>query len=111
MSDVNETARKVAGQLPLDEISVRQLRVDANAPPVRIVDWPSGFACWIRDDEQDARKLAIDAFRQWVAAPPRATFRARAALALRGKNLACWCAEGAPCHADVLLDLANGASP
>lgn len=26
---------------------------------------------------------------------------------LRGKNLACWCAPGALCHADVLLDLAN----
>jgi hypothetical protein len=26
---------------------------------------------------------------------------------LRGKNLACWCKEGTPCHADVLLDLAN----
>lgn len=26
---------------------------------------------------------------------------------LRGKNLACWCPLGAPCHADVLLALAN----
>lgn len=26
---------------------------------------------------------------------------------LRGKNLACWCAPGAPCHADVLLIVAN----
>ena len=26
---------------------------------------------------------------------------------LRGKNLACWCAPGAPCHADVLLEIAN----
>jgi hypothetical protein len=26
---------------------------------------------------------------------------------LRGKNLACWCKEGDPCHADVLLELAN----
>jgi hypothetical protein len=26
---------------------------------------------------------------------------------LRGKNLACWCPEGQPCHADVLLELAN----
>lgn len=26
---------------------------------------------------------------------------------LRGKNLACWCKPGEPCHADVLLDLAN----
>ncbi|MDX0178660.1 DUF4326 domain-containing protein [Sinorhizobium meliloti] len=26
---------------------------------------------------------------------------------LRGKNLACWCRPGAPCHADVLLQVAN----
>jgi hypothetical protein len=26
---------------------------------------------------------------------------------LRGKNLACWCKPGAPCHADVLLEFAN----
>jgi hypothetical protein len=26
---------------------------------------------------------------------------------LKGKNLACWCREGTPCHADVLIDLAN----
>jgi hypothetical protein len=28
---------------------------------------------------------------------------------LRGKNVACWCKPGAPCHADVLLELANAA--
>lgn len=26
---------------------------------------------------------------------------------LRGRNLACWCRLGSPCHADVLLELAN----
>ena len=26
---------------------------------------------------------------------------------LRGKDLACWCPEGSPCHADILLRLAN----
>lgn len=26
---------------------------------------------------------------------------------LRGKDLACWCALDKPCHADVLLELAN----
>lgn len=26
---------------------------------------------------------------------------------LRGKDLACWCRIGTPCHADVLLELAN----
>ena len=29
---------------------------------------------------------------------------------LRGKNLACWCKLGEPCHADVLLELANPAA-
>lgn len=27
---------------------------------------------------------------------------------LRGKNLACWCAPFEHCHADVLLEVANG---
>ena len=26
---------------------------------------------------------------------------------LRGKNLACWCPHSEPCHADVLIELAN----
>jgi hypothetical protein len=26
---------------------------------------------------------------------------------LRGKNLACWCKPGTPCHADTLLEIAN----
>lgn len=30
---------------------------------------------------------------------------------LRGKNLACWCPPGQPCHADVLLDIANREEP
>lgn len=30
-----------------------------------------------------------------------------APIDLRGKNLACWCAPDAPCHADVLLEISN----
>ena len=30
---------------------------------------------------------------------------------LRGKSLACWCKPGEPCHADVLLELANAPPP
>jgi hypothetical protein len=26
---------------------------------------------------------------------------------LKGKNLSCWCSEDLPCHADVLLEVAN----
>ncbi len=37
--------------------------------------------------------------------PPFALANMRSELA--GKNLACWCPLGEPCHADVLLRLAN----
>lgn len=30
---------------------------------------------------------------------------------IRGKNLACWCKPGDPCHADVLLEFANRKEP
>lgn len=30
---------------------------------------------------------------------------------LGGRDLVCWCKEGAQCHADVLLDLANPPAP
>lgn len=43
-----------------------------------------------------------------VARPAGATDAIDAMLlALRGKDLACWCPLDQPCHADVLLDLAN----
>jgi hypothetical protein len=35
------------------------------------------------------------------------TFDRNDLRSLRGKNLACWCALDVPCHADVLLKLAN----
>lgn len=27
---------------------------------------------------------------------------------LKGRHLACWCKLGTPCHADVLIEVANG---
>ncbi|MDP3740325.1 MAG: DUF4326 domain-containing protein [Hyphomonadaceae bacterium] len=33
--------------------------------------------------------------------------REKARRELRGKNLACWCPLDQPCHADVLLEIAN----
>lgn len=32
---------------------------------------------------------------------------AEALMELRGKDLACWCSLDQPCHADVLLEIAN----
>lgn len=57
---------------------------------------------------------AVGLFRRWVEGEPSLMSAgwppSKDAIQrhLRGKNLACWCAPGEPCHADVLLEIANG---
>jgi hypothetical protein len=51
------------------------------------------------------RQLAVDLYRAWLLARPAAVEAARETLA--GRDLACWCALDQPCHADVLLEVAN----
>ena len=51
------------------------------------------FEAMLRDEE----------FRAAAGYPSVAEIRSE----LRGKNLACFCEEGAWCHGDVLLELAN----
>ena len=58
---------------------------------------------------------AVIAFRLWLtvdgctAGIPRKKFAILAAIdeLLRGKDLACFCPLDQPCHADVLLEIAN----
>lgn len=42
-----------------------------------------------------------------AVAPDNEVLVASAQANLRGKNLACWCPLDAPCHADILLEMAN----
>lgn len=51
------------------------------------------------------REEAIAELRAEIECDPMLAARVREELA--GKNLACWCKLGEPCHADVLLELAN----
>jgi hypothetical protein len=46
----------------------------------------------------------VEAYR-WLISTPQRLEVTRDKLA--GKNLACWCPLDQPCHADVLLELAN----
>jgi hypothetical protein len=48
---------------------------------------------------------AVRLYREFVTEHPAVVDEIRREL--RGKNLACYCKPGTPCHADVLLDLAN----
>lgn len=81
--------------------------------------WGNPFAC--RD-----RAIAARMFRCWLTGSFRTPDIFACTLAipgplghyreamrrelplLRGKNLACWCRLDQPCHADVLLEIANG---
>lgn len=63
------------------------------------IDAPNGATVRIASDEHQARLVAIDFFRLHAERLP--------VHELRGKNLACWCPLDKPCHADVLLELAN----
>ena len=50
---------------------------------------------------------AVECFHLMVLNPARAQWLALAKKELGGKNLACWCPVGSPCHADILLRLVN----
>ena len=58
-----------------------------------------------------ATQAAVDSYRMMIKQPLSGAveldFGPETLARLRGKTLACWCAIGSPCHADVLLELAN----
>jgi hypothetical protein len=54
------------------------------------------------------RAHAIESFRKWLFSPSEKAAAWRAASSeLRGKDLACWCPLEGPCHADIMLTMAN----
>lgn len=57
-------------------------------------------------DDFNRRRL-VAAFRDALVAGKLPVSVADVKRELRGKNLACWCKIGLPCHADVLLEIAN----
>jgi hypothetical protein len=51
------------------------------------------------------RTTVIAKYREWLLSQPKLV--ASVKRQLRGCDLVCWCAP-LPCHADVLLEIANG---
>lgn len=54
-----------------------------------------------------SQRGAAASYARWLHSPEGAPMRRAARDELAGKDLACWCAEGTPCHADALLAVAN----
>jgi hypothetical protein len=86
-----QLSRKRGWRMPPNTVKV--CRPSKWGNPFR-ADWPEGG----KD-----RAWAVSAFRGALTADVIAEARRE----LRGKNLACWCPLNEPCHADVLLEVAN----
>lgn len=82
-----------------------------NSLRCQYVGRPTGWANPYKIEKgHTTREQAVEAFRHYLQARP--TILSRIRQELKGKNLACWCAlDGKPCHADVLIEIANSAPP
>jgi hypothetical protein len=67
---------------------------------------PPAFA-----DRWDAQVAALEAFVAWINHPDQSDVVERIRRELRGRDLACRCSGRSPCHADVLLVVANQEAP
>ena len=54
------------------------------------------------------RAHAVEYFEKWLSLVAPIGYFEEARAELSGRDLACWCPLDQPCHADVLLELANG---
>lgn len=73
---------------------------DGSAYVGRPTQWGNPFEI----GKDGTREEVIAKYQEWLLAQPHLVRKAKQIL--RGKNLVCWCAP-LPCHADVLLKLAN----
>lgn len=59
-------------------------------------------------DGDGNREFVVSLYRAYLERPEQADLVVSIKSELRGKDLACWCPLDGPCHADVLLEIANG---
>ncbi len=70
-----------------------------------VVARPSVFGNPFKLGPDGSRAEIVARYRAYLLDDPELLARARTELA--GRDLACWCPRDGPCHADVLLELAN----
>ena len=103
-----QLSRKKGWRMPENTVKVSRPTKWGN--PSRISD----FIEWTdpsknRPDQPRRRAAAVERFRAWLWETAEGeAITSAASIELRGKNLACWCPLDQPCHADVLMEIANG---
>jgi len=88
---------KVTGDLFHGQMPDSAVYVGRAAPGLRKSPYANPYVV-----AEHGRDEAIRLYREWLDRSELDTDL------LAGYDLACWCDLGQPCHADVLLELANG---
>jgi hypothetical protein len=76
-----------------------------NGLPAKSVARPGPWGNPFEIGRDGTRASCVARYREWLWQPQQQNFRNAARRQLINSNLACWCAQGIPCHADVLLEM------
>ena len=74
-------------------------------PNTVVVSRPSKWGNPFKVGRDGNAQVCVEAYRELVRSNAIRMHQIRHEL--EGKSLACWCGLGEPCHADVLLQIAN----
>ncbi len=101
-----QLSRRKGWRMPEDTVKVD--RTTGYGNPFVVGEVPSLAFAHVHDRRVESAAQAVALFRRHlIETAKRHDATIDALVKLRGKNLACWCKPGAPCHADVLLEFAN----
>lgn len=87
--------------------SLQALSIATNGLLAVNVARPSKWGNPYQADGPHDHAYVVGLFRDYLARTEQEELRADIVAELHGKNLACWCRPDEPCHADVLLEIAN----
>ena len=68
--------------------------------------WGNPFRA--KTPDASSRAVAVARYRKWLFSTAGKSKRVDAKKCLSGRDLACWCPLDGPCHADILIEVANG---
>ncbi|MCX5569646.1 DUF4326 domain-containing protein [Kaistia nematophila] len=103
-----QLSRRKGWRMPFNTVKVD--RATGYGNPFVVGEWPGqAFADYMAGDPtvRDAEHAVALYRKLLIKHAAKSDDTVDALLKLRGKNLACWCRLDQPCHADVLLELAN----
>ena len=115
MPDRIQTCRAQGWRMPPNTVSVARPTIWGNPFSIR-----AARASGVEGTDEQIAGICVESFRVLLTPyghdifcfhrPDLKAGRARILARqpeLRGKHLACWCKPGCPCHADVLMEMAN----